>query len=416
MSEQNFYPKLRQVDIIPAEFSGQKVICLRDPLNLSGKILFFPYPAFFIVSLFDGQNSIVDIQEKFMRQFGQLLFREKIQDLADQLEEHFLLDNERFRQWEQEIIEAFKAAPTRPMVLRGEAYEADPDSLKQMILSFFAPPQGPGWPEAGPRPSELLGAIAPHIDYRRGGNCYAWAHKAIREFSPADLFIILGTAHSPLMTNPFVLTRKDFDTPWGPVTTDRDFLAEMEAKCPFDLYADEFAHKAEHSIELQLIFLRALWEQQDLFQIIPVLCGSFHEAILKDQSPMDLPGVRPFITALEGAMAHSPKKICLLASADLAHVGLRFGDREAPNRFSLQSLADEDRSMLSSAEKIDAEKFYGFIRREKDRRRICGLPPIYTFLHLLGERAKRGELLNYGQSMDDGTQSAVTFASMAFFQ
>ena len=416
MEAKNTFPKLRQVDIIPAEFSGQKVICLRDPLNLSGKILFLPYPAFFIVSLFDGQNSMVDIQEKFMRQFGQLLFREKIQDLADQLEEHFLLDNERFRRLEQESIEAFKAAPTRPMVLRGEAYEEDPDSLKQMIHAFFAPPEGPGWSGAGPRPSELLGAIAPHIDYRRGGNCYAWAHKAIRESSPIDLFIILGTAHSPLVTNPFVLTRKDFDTPWGPVKTDQDFLTEMEARCPFDLYADEFVHKAEHSIELQLIFLRALWEKQDLFQIVPVLCGSFHEAILKDQSPMELPGVKDFICALKAAMAHSRKRICLLASADLAHVGLRFGDREAPNRFSLQSLADEDRSMLRSAEEVNAEKFYAYIRGEKDRRHICGLPPIYTFLHLLGERAKKGGLLNYGQSMDEGTQSAVTFASMAFFQ
>ena len=86
MSGQNLYPKMRQVDVFPAEFSGQKVICLRDPLNLSGKIIFLPYPAFFIVSLFDGQNSLLDIQEKFMRQFGELLFRERIEELAIQID------------------------------------------------------------------------------------------------------------------------------------------------------------------------------------------------------------------------------------------------------------------------------------------------------------------------------------------
>ena len=413
MSKDNFYPKLRLVDIFPTEYSGQKVVCLRDPLNLSGKILIFPYPVFFIVSLFDGQNSVEDIQVQYMRQFGKLLFREKIQEIADQLEEHFFLDSERYRQWEREIIENFKKAPTRPMALSGETYEADPDSLKKRVGSFFAPPEGPGLPLEGSKSGALLGAIAPHIDYQRGGNCYAWAHKAIQESSPIDLFIILGTAHSPA-ANPFVLTRKDFQTPWGPVRTDQDFLAEIEAGCPFDLYADEFVHKAEHSIELQLIFLRALWQGQEPFQIIPVLCGSFHAAILKDQSPMELPGVKPFIAALKAAMANSPKRICLLASADLAHVGLRFGDREAPNRFSLQSLDDEDRRMLRSAEEVDAEKFYEFIRREKDRRHICGLPPIYTLLHLLGGREKKGKLLNYGQSMDEGTQSAVTFASMTF--
>jgi AmmeMemoRadiSam system protein B len=414
MGEENFYPKMRQLDFFPAEISGQKVICLRDPLNLSEKVLFFPYPAFFIVSLFDGQHSIPDIQVEFMRQFGKLLFREKILELANQLEEHFLLDNERFRQCEREMIEAFRNAPARPMALIGEAYEAEPDSVKKMVESYFAPQEGPGLPMAGPRSGSLLGAIAPHIDYRRGGNCYAWAHKTIHESSPVDLFLILGTAHSPTQ-KPFVLTRKDFQTPWGPVETDRAFLAEIEGDCPFDLYADEFVHKAEHSIELQLIFLRALWQRQDPFQIVPVLCGSFHEAILANKSPLELPGVRHFITAVKMAMAKSQKRICLLASADLAHVGLRFGDTEAPNRFSLQSLAEEDRSLLGFAEGVDAEGFYESIRREKDRRRICGLPPIYTLLHLMGNRAREGKLLNYGQSPDASSQSAVTFASMTFF-
>ena len=414
MSGQNLYPKMRQVDVFPAEFSGQKVICLRDPLNLSGKIIFLPYPAFFIVSLFDGQNSLLDIQEKFMRQFGELLFRERIEELAIQMEEHLLLDSERFRRLEQESIKAFRDSPTRPLILSGEAYEGDPGALKKMIHSFFAPPEGPELPAAGGKSGELLGGIAPHIDYRRGGNCYAWAHKAIQESSSVDLFIILGTAHSP-MGRPFALTRKNFETPWGPVSTDQEFLGAMEAECPFDLYADEFVHKTEHSIELHLIFLRSLWERDHIFHIIPVLCGSFHEAILEDKSPMEIPGVRPFIEALKKTMARSEKKICLLASADLAHVGLRFGDGDPPNRFSMESLGEEDRRMLRSAEEVDAEKFYEFIRREKDRRRICGLPPIYTFLRLLEGHTKEGKLLSYGQSLDEGTQSAVTYASMAFY-
>ena len=71
------YPKLRQVDMFPAEVSGEKVICLRDPLNLSGKILFIPYPTFFIVSLFDGQHSLADIQVEFMRRFGELLTKKR---------------------------------------------------------------------------------------------------------------------------------------------------------------------------------------------------------------------------------------------------------------------------------------------------------------------------------------------------
>jgi AmmeMemoRadiSam system protein B len=131
---------------------------------------------------------------------------------------------------------------------------------------------------------------------------------------------------------------------------------------------------------------------------------------------MELPGVSHFLTAIKKAIANMPQRICLLASADLAHVGLRFGDAEAPNRFSLQALAEEDRNLLAFAEQGDAEGFYECILQQQDRSRICGLSPIYTLLHLLSGRTEGGKLLHYGQSMDEGNQSAVTFASMAFFQ
>ena len=405
-------PKLRNIDIFPIEVSGQKVICLRDPLNLSEKVFFIPYPTFFIVRLFDGQHSILDIQTEFMRRFGELLYREKIQEIVDQFDEHFLLDSERFRRLEREIKENFKNATLRPMALAGESYEGDPEKLRQSIEAFFTQPEGPGLPARSDGPGRLIAAVAPHIDYRRGGACYAWTHKAIQESSRADLFIILGTAHSATH-QPFALTQKDFQTPWGPVETDRAFLDEVRKLCPIDFYEDEIAHKAEHSIELQLIFLRALWGQRDPFRIIPVLCGSFHEAILKDISPMELPGVGRFIEALQTAIAKRPSRVCLLASADLAHVGLRFGDAEAPNRLSLQSMGEEDRRLLEYAQRVDAEGFYNSIRLERDRRRICGFPPIYTLLKLV--EARDGKLLKYDQSMDLSTQSVVTFASLAFF-
>jgi AmmeMemoRadiSam system protein B len=180
-----------------------------------------------------------------------------------------------------------------------------------------------------------------------------------------------------------------------------------------DFFEDEFVHKAEHSIELQLVFLRALWRQKNPFGIVPVLCGSFHEAILRNISPLELPGVAQFVEALKTTIAKSERKVCLLASADLAHVGLRFGDAQAPNRFTLESLDEDDRRLLEYAQRVDAEGFYESLRREKDRRRVCGLPPIYTLLQVVD--AQEGKLLKYGQSLDSATQSVVTFASLAFY-
>jgi hypothetical protein len=403
---------MRSLDIFPAEVSGQKVVCLRDPLNLSGKILFLPFPTFFIISLFDGLHSIVDIQAEFMRRFGELLYREKIQELIDQLDECFLLEGERFRSAEEKIIEDFRKSPYRPLALAGESYEEDGEKLRKSIELFFRDPEGPGLPAPNGNPQSLAGIIAPHIDYRRGGTCYAFAHRAILESSPADLFIILGTAHSA-MKQPFALTRKHFQTPWGPVETDGEFLSAVEAGCGGDFYQDELVHRMEHSIELQLVFLRALWPGKTPFQMVPILCGSFQEAILRGISPMDLPGVAPFIAALKKAATQAGEKVCLVASADLAHVGLRFGDPEPPNRLSLRSLAEEDRRLLECAEQKDPEGFFNLLAGEKDRRKVCGLSPIYVLLRLL--EGVSGKLLKYSQSVDSTTQSVVTFASLAFY-
>jgi len=406
------YPRIRSVDAFPAEVSGQKVICLRDPLGLSGKVLFFPYPTFFIISLFDGSHSLVDIQAEFMRHFGELLYREKIQELIVQLDEHFLLDSERFRDAEQKVIDGFQSSPLRSLTLNEDSYEGGAEKLKETIESYFLDPEGPGPPAAKRDSRFLVGAIAPHIDYRRGGPCYAWAHRAILESSPADLFVILGTAHSA-MKQPFALTRKHFQTPWGTVETDQEFMDTLDREVSGDFYQDEFAHKGEHSIELQLVFLKALWPKTDPFRIVPILCGSFHEAILQDESPMELPGVASLIQALKKAMAGAKRRVCALASADLAHVGPRFGDPIVPDRISLQNLAEEDRRLLGYAEGVDGEGFFRILAREKDRRKVCGLSPIYVLLHLL--EGARGKFLKYSQSLDSTTQSVVTFGSVAYY-
>jgi MEMO1 family protein len=412
MESQANYPRLRNLDIFPSEISGQRVICLRDPLKITDKVILVPQEALFILSLLDGRHSVSDIQAEFMRRFGTLIYRENIQGLVDQLEENLLLESERFRVMEKRSLDEFKNNPVRPLAVIGGGDEGNRGKLQELIESYFVPPQGPGLATGKRGSQELVGAIAPHIDYQRGGFCYAWAHKAIQEFCDADLFVILGTAHTP-MNKPFALTRKDFQTPWGPIRTDQEFLKDFQTHCDCDFYEDETVHRGEHSIELQVVFQRACWPPKKTFEIVPILCGSFHEAILNNASPFSVPGVREFMEGMRAAMAKSSKKICLLASADLAHVGRRFGDPDGPNRLSLQSLGEEDLRLLAKAEQIDAEGFHASICREKDRRRICGLPPIFTLLSLI--RAREGKILKYDQAPDTISQSAVTFASMAFF-
>ena len=75
------YPKLRELEAFPVESAGEKAICLRDPLNYTEKSLFVPYNVYYIISHFDGNHSITDIQAKYSQQYGELLFIDNIKKI-----------------------------------------------------------------------------------------------------------------------------------------------------------------------------------------------------------------------------------------------------------------------------------------------------------------------------------------------
>ena len=258
----------------------------------------------------------------------------------------------------------------------------------------------------------MKGIVAPHIDYQRGGFCYAFAHREIWEKNTSHCFIIFGIAHTG-MKHPFSLTRKDFVTPLGTLETDRELVDAIQSRCPYDLFHDEGVHRSEHSLEFQCVFLRFLYPEPSSLKIVPILCGSFHEAIEQGISPMELRPFRQFVDALTESVYKKGGEICFIASADLSHMGLQFGDRKGVGEYDLRVLEESDREMLGYAEKMDGEGFYSSILRERDQRKICGLPAIYTLLKVL--EANEGRLLKYGQAFTPETQSVVSFASLGFY-
>jgi AmmeMemoRadiSam system protein B len=405
------YPKLRSIDIFPFEASGQKAIGLRDPAVMNDRVLVISYPAFFIVSLFDGTRSLMDIKAEYMRKYGEIIFTEQLEEMVKQLDENYLLESERYQTYRAQMEDEFRRAEIRDAAYAGKSYEAEPGRLTEQINGFFTDPGGPGMP--GPEKAEtpVKGLIAPHIDFQRGGPCYAWAYKELAESPPPDLFIILGTVHLPTL-NPFILTDKQFATPFGVVDTASDIIDALAENVSFDPFQDEILHKTEHTIEFQAVFLSYLFRENPRFRIVPILCGSFHDVIAGSLAADQKPHLSDFIACLREAVGKSGCQSCYVASADLAHVGQRFGADAAPSAADLRDVEQQDRAMLSHAERLDAEGFCNFIQRERDRRNICGLPPIYTLLSAMD--AQEGKLLDYRQAVEPEGGSAVTFTSMVF--
>jgi hypothetical protein len=329
--------------------------------------------------------------------------------LVAALDKHGFLDSPAFAARRAAIDRRFLDAPSRPATHAGGAYAGEAAALRASMDAFFASPDGPGAigpPRAG---APVRGLVAPHIDFHRGGPAYAWAYRDLAERGDADVFVVFGTCHAG-MADPFALTRKDFETPLGAARVDRDFVDALARRARQDCFASELAHRSEHSIEFQAVFLQYLYAGRRDVAIVPVLTSFVHEAMAYGRRPEDDPRVRAFLDALGETAAASRRRVAYIAGADLAHMGTRFGDPEPVSPAELERIGREDRAMLASVEAGDAEGFFESVRRDNDRRRICGLSPIYTLLRALG--GAPGALRRYGQWPEP--EGVVTFASVVY--
>ena len=413
MPEPTDNPRLRQVEAFPAKVEDREVICLRDPSGLTDSVLTVPRPLAPILALFDGLRSLIDVQREIMRECGELVLRSQLESMVEVLDQHLFLEGPRVEAERARQRAAFLAAPTRPAFLAGRSYEADQESLAETLATYFERPGAPG-PIGSPRDIVMRGLVAPHIDFTRGGAGYAWAYRALAEARDADCFIVLGTSHQGLDGHHFAATRKAFETPFGPLEVDHEILDAIVRRSPEDLFAAELAHRGEHSIEFQAVWLEYLRHRTGggARRIVPLLTSFVHECLARGESPAAQSDVGAVLDAVSDVMATIPRRYCIVAGADLAHVGPRFGDGWRAGRTQLARVQSEDRALLAPVSAGDAEGFFREALRQGDRNRICGLSPIYSLLRLL-PRAE-GTLLHYEQWPDpDG---AVTFASIAFEQ
>ena len=400
-------PRLRQLEAFPVEQDGQRVVAIRDPSGFTDRIAVLPIPLLDLVSLFDGEHSLVEIEAILRQRHGDSPSAEQIAAVVQSLDEGGFLDSPRFAERRRAVEEAFRASPVRPAAHAGGAYAGEPGALAAQIEAFFTHAEGPGRDRAGARGGPR-GLIAPHIDFHRGGPTYAWAYRELADCADVDVFVVLGTCHAG-MADPFATTLKPFATPLGTVPVDRDLFDDVERRYGAGLLASEGAHRNEHSIEFQAVMLRHLLGARP-FAILPVLASYVHEAVWAGRDPEADARVPRFIDALLSAMAAASRRVCLVAGVDLAHVGPRFGDAEANTEASLAAVAADDRRMLEAVVANEPIEFYASVARDGDRRRICGLSPIYTFLRALP--GARGRLIRYSQWPDP--EGAVTFCAAAF--
>ena len=393
-------PRLRPLEVFPLETENGRMIALRDPSGMTEAIALLPPPAVAVVQLFDGKRDKREIAAEFFRRHQQMLPPELLDDLVSQLDQGLFLDSDRFAAHVTQIKQDFAAAPVRAAAHAGKSYPGDPVALRPFLENCFQP----GNPVPPPR-----ALIAPHIDLHRGGQAYGATYRALAR-SDADLFVVFGTDHVGT-DHPFTLTRKHYATPLGDVTTDTALVDTLTQQVDgaLDLFADELHHRTEHSVEFQALLLRHVLGPDRPITILPVLCGSLHRYVERRDDPTTHDGIKRFLDTL--AELTSGRKVCVIAGADLAHVGPRFGDARPLREPDRDRLARLDAATLEACAAGDARAFLDTVRADRDARRICGIAPIYHTLHLVA--GAEGDVVAYDQCpADEDGGSLVSIAGV----
>ena len=388
-----------------------RALMLRDTQGVARSHAVLPRELVPIVARFTGAFTCEDIATQVSKETGERVRVDVVVRLATELEESLFVDAAPYRRERARIEREFADADVRPASHAGGAYHGDATKLADYIRDECIGKAPARTPAKTNDAGVLVGLIAPHIDPWRGARCYGEAYGPLKKELPADAdtFILFGTSHAP-MREPFALCRKAFDTPLGRMEADKPSIDAIAAACDFDPYADQFNHRREHSLEFQAVFLRHLLGRRKA-RIIPILAGLGEQQSSGD-SPSRASAVERFLDAVRKIV--DTKRAVIIAGADLAHVGPRFGD---PKPFDAQKRSEldvTDRESLDHATRGDAEGFWSHVAGDLGTRRVCGLAPIYSLLRTVA-RGTRGHLRHYEQNVDPDEGSIVSHAAVGFY-
>ncbi|MFA4877570.1 MAG: AmmeMemoRadiSam system protein B [Methanoregula sp.] len=257
----------------------------------------------------------------------------------------------------------------RTCAVAGMFYPRDPSHLEQLLETFFRETRPDGNP---------IGIVSPHAGYVYSGQVAARAFGTIDpDFS--GTFVIIGPSHRGYLS---CVSEVPWETPLGVVDTDAEFVRAL------DIETDEFSQKDEHSIEVQVPFVKYRFPRA---RIAPVMMGQ------QDYSSAIRLGER-IVSAIHG----TKRDVRIVASSDFSHY-VPDAKAKTDDRYAIDALAS-----------LDTQEFY---RRIGERGvTACGYGPIVAMVSAcrrLG--ATTGRLIQYATSGDvtGDNKAVVGYAAIA---
>jgi AmmeMemoRadiSam system protein B len=400
----------RDIQPVVIRIGDRRMIRFHDPYQLSDNGIAVDASMTPFLQLFDGYHDLRDIQLALMKQQGgRIVPIEEIESFVRRLDGACLLDSDAFRDRLARLKNDFMNRGTRDPVHAGKAYPSEPDELVRLIeeAERSLDDKQPG--QADPfRGRSVTGIVAPHIDVQVAREAYVQAYRHLRG-RPCETVIVCGVNHLP-QEGLYCLSEKDYLTPFGPIRTDRNFIAELRKRVPEGtIDGNDFGHRTEHSVEFQTLFLHHYLGGS--FSLVPILCGGIHDFLFRKENVLEDHRFLGMVKALKEMLAEKSGPVIVVAGVDLSHVGQKFGDPMPADTLLPLSRTFEAR-MLSHLAEGEPENIFAMAAGNRGRFRVCGLPAILLFATLL--KRDRGELLCHETYDEKATGSAVNYAAMVF--
>ena len=396
------HPRLRDdIDASPLRHQGQDLYVLFDQAAFSPARLAASPLVLWVMARLDGTVSVLDLYDRLLAESNPDASAPSLADLmavVDALDQALFLEGPRFDDFYDQLQRDFLASSERQATSAGAVYPDDPAELAaslNRILANAPPDETP----AAPSGIAPYAAIAPHIDYARGGAGYGQLYRHMAKCRPPESVVVLGVAHRSLNAS-ISLCDKDFAIPGDHVLCDRARVSQLAAlgkKHGQNWHEDAFAHRMEHSIELQAVWIHHVWQYA---KIIPILVDCPDDDTIRSLAEL----FADWMTVPGGVM--------LVASVDLAHLGPRFGDERAVSDPFLGEVEVFDRARLSEWASGLSKTACEAVRDNENKYHWCGMGALSVLSRCLGERS--GSLLGYHQAATPELEQAVSFASMIY--
>jgi len=274
------------------------------------------------------------------------------------------------------------------------------EQLKGFITERLAKAEDPEFD----RP--VVGIVAPHLDYGRGGENYAAAYKCFETAAKdrPDRIVVLGTNHfGP--GDGVVMSEFGFETPFGIVKPDTNVLERLRDAFGEKLFKDQIDFASEHSIALHLPWI------QHLYGDVPVVAALIPDpnvGLIADDG--ERVGTKEFAAALKSILGQAGGRTLFVSSADLSHVGPQFGDQGPVDQKRKHAIEQHDRELLG--EYIEgADKFLTHVAKVGNSNRWCSIGNMFVAATCAPHATR--EMVKYEQAADPNGGGMVTSAALA---